>query len=607
MHASDWQVLRPASPDHNGVTGLSSKEQALWLFHQYATDSGILNVPFAMRFQQRLRWWPLNAALLAMARRHPNLRTLFPEADGMPRREVLGVDSPLLRQAPLQTRASREIRIDRDMADFVAQPFDLTAELPFRAAHFILEQVDILLVVVSHLVFDATSAAVLQEELLAAYSGLMRDNDVPAALTGSVMPPADREPPAASVGYWTQRLRGAPSGRLGLGSQAPRRSDFPGRRVVRVLNDQAAGAVTQLSQQLSASRNVVMFAAFVLVLSKHGAGDDVVVALPISDRGLPPHRAIGYYVNVLPARCQPAPARHVREFLRDTRDRFLTDLSHARLSAESLGVAYDDSASGQTPLLLRYMFNYDMESLAAESPADETAPAALHVPNHHSRLDLEFGVSDGEHPKLEVTYASDVFESAEALALVARFEQLLVRLTDHLDAVIDDIDCCTEADRQLLSSCPEVICDERGRPVPPGVRGQLRPANPDGEPFIGGRAARLRLDGFVELLSDAPESAAATADRQQPSELVAELIKEFQDLLQLTTADIDTNFFTYGGDSMLAARLVSRLKKSRGLKVSMRTVFQAPTPGRLALAVQAHRPLPRLHHLLPDPPVMPMP
>ncbi|HEX6871092.1 MAG TPA: condensation domain-containing protein, partial [Micromonosporaceae bacterium] len=214
------------------MTELSPKERALWMFQQFATDAGVLNVPFAVRVPQRLRWWPLQEALLHLIRRHPNLRTLFPEVDGMPYRTVLPVDSPALGRAPLHTRASSDSRLERDLADFAATPFDLARDLPVRAAKFVLEDCDVLEVVVNHLVYDAVSASVLREELLTAYAGLAATNQVPAELAGQVEPPDQAVPAAASLAYWRERLAGAErrTASLDLGSAGQRKATFPGAR-----------------------------------------------------------------------------------------------------------------------------------------------------------------------------------------------------------------------------------------------------------------------------------------------------------------------------------------------------------------------------------------
>jgi amino acid adenylation domain-containing protein len=64
---------------------------------------------------------------------------------------------------------------------------------------------------------------------------------------------------------------------------------------------------------------------------------------------------------------------------------------------------------------------------------------------------------------------------------------------------------------------------------------------------------------------------------------VAEILCE---LLHLDDIDLDDNFFLLGGHSLLGAQLIGRLREAFGVRISLRSLFDAPTVAALAAEVE---------------------
>ncbi len=67
------------------------------------------------------------------------------------------------------------------------------------------------------------------------------------------------------------------------------------------------------------------------------------------------------------------------------------------------------------------------------------------------------------------------------------------------------------------------------------------------------------------------------------------LVNTFADVLELPGIGIDDDFFASGGHSLLAMRVVSRLRSSFGLELSVRALFESPTAAQLASEIEQLR------------------
>ena len=104
-----------------------------------------------------------------------------------------------------------------------------------------------------------------------------------------------------------------------------------------------------------------------------------------------------------------------------------------------------------------------------------------------------------------------------------------------------------------------------------------------------GNAARIRADGGVEIIdfaaeADLPADRKSEPERQIDPEMERHLRAIWAELLGVAERDIDdnANFFELGGHSLLAARMLARVEAQFGKRVTLASLFRAPSVRGLA-------------------------
>ncbi|AUS81135.1 hypothetical protein C1701_25465 [Actinoalloteichus sp. AHMU CJ021] len=118
--------------------------------------------------------------------------------------------------------------------------------------------------------------------------------------------------------------------------------------------------------------------------------------------------------------------------------------------------------------------------------------------------------------------------------------------------------------------------------------------------FVGGRVPEYMVPSVVMVVPVWPVTASGKVDRAGLPEPVwesgvgyvgprsvveARLCQVWQEVLGLDRVGVHDDFFTLGGHSLIATRLVARIRAVLGVVVSVREVFTAPTVAGLAVRV----------------------
>ena len=469
--------LRPrARPD--GTAPLSFAQQRLWVVERMQPGGSAYNMPHPMGLSGRLDVAALGRALDALVARHESLRTTFEERGGIPVQVVhpaasldLAVDD-LSHLAPEAREAEARRRIDAD-AD---TGFDLAKGPLFRASLLRLAADEhVLLLCMHHIVSDGWSIGVLHRELGTLYAafraGLPDPLPAPALqyadfaawqrehLTGDTL--------RGHLDFWRGALEGAPPA-LELPTDRPRPAVESRRgRVVRVdLPAWLAESLGELARETGGTLFAVLLAGLRVVLARHAGQDDVVVGTPVANRtrseveGL-----IGVFVNTLALRASVPGDPTFRELAREEARAALGAFNHQDLPferlVEELKVSRDP---GRNPV---FQVMLTLQNARMDPPELPGCVVTLLKPEYETaKFDLTFDVytEDGGGLRVDVEYATDLFDASTAERLAAHFAGVLRSAAAAPERRRSQLEMADAGERALLARLADgapasALCD----------------------------------------------------------------------------------------------------------------------------------------------------
>ncbi|MFJ6718793.1 condensation domain-containing protein [Streptomyces sp. NPDC091259] len=276
---------------------LSFAQRRLWFLHRLQGPSATHNVPFVLRLRGELDTDALEAAVRDLVARHESLRTLFVENEHGDAFQRVAPPAGVPLTVPVSVVTPDEV--PTAVARAVAHPFDLTAEIPLRATVLRCAPEEHLLVLVAHhIACDEESGRPLTRDLFAAYEARRaghapRDGELHVQyqdytvwqrdLLGDENDPAGLA--TAQVSYWREELAGVPQpSALPTDRPRPPAASYRGDLYEFALDRRLLAGVEVLATRHGATASVVMQSALAVLLHRLGAGDDLTIGCPVTDR-----------------------------------------------------------------------------------------------------------------------------------------------------------------------------------------------------------------------------------------------------------------------------------------------------------------------------------
>lgn len=433
----------------------------------------------------------LRQVLRDLADRHEALRTRFRLDGGTLRQQVLaaGLDIPLefadLSGLPPDAadHAYREIR--RRVA---AVSFDLATAPLIRVTQVRRDQGDTLVIVVHHIVADASSAKIINDDLAEACRARQAGTTpgwqpitIQYADFSAWQQEQAADPQATrDLAYWRDHLAGLDELDLTYGQPRPAVPPVTGGVIPVDLGTGLTSKVDELARAERATPFMVLFAAYCTALGRVFGSDDVAVGISLSTRTLPEVTGtVGLFVERAVLRLDLVGCPSFRELIRRARQEVLATHEHGQ-------VGFDRIVEAVAPPR-----RYGVEPLVQVSI--NLQPPWRHGPggqfgNGTVRHDLALDLADDTsryHGTLE--YRDGVVPAEAARRVAAVFSGVL-------HAAVADPD-------QPASRVPAVTAEELG----------LLHSGQDGGPAICPPGARTVLDLIGHWAGRTPDAAAVAA------------------------------------------------------------------------------------------------
>ncbi|MFJ2663673.1 non-ribosomal peptide synthase/polyketide synthase [Nocardia fluminea] len=435
---------------------LSPAQQRMWFLHRFDPGSAAYHIPVAIRLSGQLDTTALRGALGDLIARHETLRTTYPEFDGQATQLV----------GPAFVPELAVVDVDADdvpsaVGSVLAGGFDITTEVPVRAALLRVAATEhVLVLVVHHIAADGWSMGPLTRDLVAAYAA--RAAGAPPRLPALAVHYADYAlwqteglgsaddpdaPLARQLDYWTHRLAGLPDVlTLPADRRRPLIASNRGATFTTTLGADLHRGIEELARAHRATPFMVLHAGLSVLLARLSAGADIVVGTPVAGRG---HRElddiVGMFVNTLVLRARVRAGARFSDLLDQVRADDLDAFDNADVPFESLVDALNPARSqGYSPLYQISLALQNQRRTAFELPG--LTLSGLTLPDAPIEVDLDFTFVDRFAPggapdglDLELRYATDLFDADSVATMVGMLERVLRDAVAAPDTAVGDL------------------------------------------------------------------------------------------------------------------------------------------------------------------------
>ncbi len=513
---------------------LSFAQQRLWFLDQMILDKSAYNIPIALRLHGELDKVALQLAVQALIARHEVLRTCF-QSDGSDLIQVIAdsyslpIVSTDYSEFPQDLQSEYlKTRIDNVLKTI----FDLS-KLPLMYVELIkLNKVEhVLLMIQHHSISDGWSINIMSSEMTDYYNHFA--NKTLLNLTKLHVQYADysvwqREWLQGDVlqielDYWKKQLSNIDSTlNFPQAKARPQVQNYQGKSHHLPISKELCHSLKFFCQQHEVTLFQLLLTSIQVVLHHFSAQDDIIVGTPVANRvHEDTELLIGFFVNMLALRSKFIPNYTFIDMLKQVKKTSLEAYEHQHLPFEKLIEHLHIPRDVRLHPLFQVMFVFqNKESTTMDMNELDVEPIILNT--NTAKFDLTFSAEVISLDKINfyIEYATALFDD-ETILEMANY------LNDILKAVV-------LAGNVELTTIP---------------------------------VQKIKIPEIISI-----------SEYVAPRDNVEyKLSRLWEEILKTKQIGIYDNFFTSGGHSLLAVRLISSIAGHFTKKITVVDLFQHPT------------------------------
>ncbi len=434
------------------MSGLSREQLALWSLVEVSPHSATFHVTGAVRIATPFNGDAMRTSLARLVARHPALRTTFTHG-GAATEQIHATIAPSGQLDFEIVEADAAALTDR-LRHEADRLFDLQSGPLFRARVFVVSgdgpNTAVLQIVLHPIIADSRSLQILMHELGVMYRA---EPSAPARalepLTTSYADYVDSQSSllASNEGerlaaYWRARL----TDELALVDVPIDRVRSPLRsfQIASVSADITAcsAGLERVAHAAGTTRDVVMFAAYCVLLHRYTGKDELVIGYATPGRANPRwHATIGRFENVLPVPVKLARSMPFNDLVTQVGEAFVDGARHADYPLDRLQPSHDPARS--TIFQAAFVTRDSSGDLAAFT--DQAHDEPVELPPSTSRHDLTLVVSKD---RLSLEYNRELFDADSVGTMLGQLQRLLAEVVVKPHCTVEDLPLASDEELQ---------------------------------------------------------------------------------------------------------------------------------------------------------------